>query len=66
MMALFGVGKGKTLYSRFLSPHSHIPSKIGIRDLPRSVRLYSTFGGIWGYSSRWTSWSASSSFSVAN
>ena len=30
----------------FFSPHSHIPSRIGIRDFPRSVRLYSTFGGI--------------------
>ena len=37
-------------YSLFLSPHSHIPSKMGIKDFPRSVRLYSTFGGIWGYS----------------
>ena len=36
------------------SPHVHIWSKIGISDLPRSVRLYSTFGGIWGYSSRCT------------
>ena len=32
--------------SLFLSPHSHIPSKIGMRDLPRCVRLYSTLGGI--------------------
>lgn len=51
-------------YSRFRSPHSHIPSRMGIRDFPLSVRLYSTFGGICGYSSRWTSWSASSSFKV--
>jgi len=29
----------------FLSPHSHIPSKIGMSDFPRSVKLYSTFGG---------------------
>lgn len=29
-----------------LSPHSHIISRIGISDFPRSVRLYSTFGGI--------------------
>ena len=34
--------------SLFLSPHSHIPSKIGMSDFPRSVRLYSTFGGIAG------------------
>lgn len=51
-------------YSLFLSPHSHIPSNIGIKDFPRSVRLYSTFGGICGYSSLWTSWSASNSFKV--
>ena len=38
--------------SRCSSPHSHMPSKIGIRDFPRSVREYSTLGGIWGYSSR--------------
>lgn len=43
---------GGVCYSRFCSPHSHIPSKIGIRDLPRSVRLYSTLGGICGYSLR--------------
>ena len=43
------------LYNLFLSPHSHIPSSIGIRDLPRSVREYSTLGGICGYSSLWTS-----------
>lgn len=49
---------------RFFSPHSHIASKIGIKDFPRSVKLYSTFGGICGYSSRWTSPSASNSFSV--
>lgn len=24
----------------FLSPHSHMPSKIGISDFPRSVKLY--------------------------
>ena len=45
-------------YSRFCSPQSHISSRMGIRDCPRSVRLYSTLGGLWGYSSRWTSWSA--------
>ncbi len=45
-------------------PKPHIWSKMGIKDFPRSVRLYSTLGGIWGYSSRWTSWSASSSLSV--
>ena len=48
----------------FLSPHSHIPSRIGIRDLPRSVRLYSAFGGIWEYSFLCTDWSASNSFKV--
>lgn len=37
---------------RLLSPHSHMESRMGMRDLPRSVRLYSTLGGIWGYSSR--------------
>ena len=40
------------LYSRCFSPHSHIWSRIGMRDFPRSVKLYSTFGGICGYSSR--------------
>ena len=49
---------------RCFSPHSHIMSRMGISDLPRSVRLYSTLGGICGYSSRCTSWSPSSSFSV--
>lgn len=39
------------IYNLFLSPHSHILSRIGIKDLPRSVRLYSTLGGICGYSS---------------
>ena len=39
-------------YCRCLSPHSHIWSRIGMRDFPRSVKLYSTFGGICGYSSR--------------
>lgn len=38
---------GKSL---FLSPHSHMPSNMGMSDFPRSVRLYSTFGGICGYS----------------
>ena len=32
--------------SLFLSPHSHISSNIGMSDFPRSVKLYSTFGGI--------------------
>lgn len=36
--------------SLFLSPHSHMPSNMGMSDFPRSVRLYSTFGGICGYS----------------
>lgn len=30
----------------FLSPHSHIPSRMGMSDFPLSVKLYSTFGGI--------------------
>ena len=51
-------------YILFLSPHSHIPSKIGIKDFPRSVKLYSTFGGICGYSFLCTNWSASNSFKV--
>lgn len=58
-------GLRKRLHSRCRSPHSHISSRMGIRDCPRWVRLYSTLGGIWGYSSRWTSWSASSSFRAA-
>ena len=33
-------------YNLLFSPHSHIPSKMGIKDFPRSVKLYSTFGGI--------------------
>ena len=32
--------------SLFLSPHSHMPSRMGMRDFPLSVRLYSTLGGI--------------------
>lgn len=51
-------------YILFLSPHSHMLSKMGIKDFPRSVRLYSTFGGICGYSFRWTNWSVSRSFRV--
>ena len=51
-------------YNLFWSPHSHMLSKIGIKDCPLFVRLYSTLGVIWGYSSLWTSWSASSSFKV--
>ena len=39
-------------HSLFFSPHSHIPSRMGIKDFPLFVRLYSTFGGICGYSSR--------------
>lgn len=46
-------------YNLFSSPQSHIVSSIGIRDFPRSVRLYSTLGGICGYSSLWTNLSAS-------
>lgn len=34
------------LYVLFLSPHSQSISRIGIRLFPRSVRLYSTLGGI--------------------
>ncbi len=41
--------------SLFFSPQSHISSKRGMRDFPRSVKLYSTLGGIWGYSSLCTS-----------
>jgi len=48
----------------FLSPHSHIPSKIGMSDFPRSVKLYSTFGGIWGYSSLCTRWNCHFVFSI--
>ena len=59
-----GFRRRRTSHRRFFSPQSHIWSRIGIRDLPRGVRLYSTLGGIWGYSSRWISRSASSSFKV--
>ena len=45
------LGQKPAYQSRFLSPHSHIPSRMGISDLPLSVKLYSTLGGIWGYSS---------------
>ncbi len=39
-------------------------SNMGMSDFPRSVRLYSTFGGICGYSFLFTNWSASNSFNV--
>ena len=31
---------------RFSLPHAHIASRMGMSVMPRSVRLYSTFGGI--------------------
>ena len=34
----------------FFSPQMHSWSRTAIRDFPRSLRLYSTFGGICGYS----------------
>lgn len=40
-----------------------MPSSMGISDFPRSDKLYSTLGGICGYSLRKISPSASSSFS---
>ncbi len=42
----------------------HNWSKTTIRDVPLSLRLYSTFGGIWGYSFRMISRSASSWYYV--
>ena len=50
--------------SLFSSPQTHSWSKTAISDLPLSLRLYSTFGGIWGYSFRRISRSASSSFKL--
>ena len=58
------VGKTAFVYRRFLSPHSHIPSRIGIRDLLRSVRPYFAFGGICGYPSLCTNRSDPNSLSV--
>lgn len=40
-------------------------SKIGMSVFPTSVREYSTFGGICGYSTRFTSPSSSSSLRLA-
>ena len=51
-------------YSLCASPQSHISPRMGMRDFPYSERLYSTFGGICGYSFRWIRPSASSSLSV--
>lgn len=45
-------------------PHWHIRSITGIKDLPLSERLYSTLGGICGYSFLMTSLSFSSSFNI--
>ena len=46
------------------SPQIHNWSKITIKDFPLSLRRYSTFGGIWGYSFRIISRSFSSSFKL--
>ncbi len=35
-------------------PHSYIISTMGSKVIPSSVMEYSTFGGISGYTSRWT------------
>ena len=43
-------------------PHWHMASIMGYKDRPLSDRLYSTLGGIWGYSVRITRPSASISF----
>ncbi len=51
-------------HNRFLVPHSHMASRTGMIDLPRSDKLYSTLGGTCGYSLRTISSSASSSLSV--
>ena len=52
---------GLPFYILFSSPQTHNWSRTAIRDLPRSLRLYSTFGGICGYSFLMISRSASSS-----
>lgn len=44
-------------------PQAHNASRIGISDIPSSVREYSTFGGICGYSLRKMTPSASNYFS---
>ena len=49
-------------YSLLFSPQTHNWSRTAIRDLPLSLRLYSTFGGICGYSFLMISRSVSSSF----
>ncbi len=49
---------------RLLSPHSQSAKSIGIRDLPFSVKLYSTLGGSSGYTLRLISPSRSNSFKV--
>lgn len=46
----------------FFSPQMHSWSRTAIRDFPRSLRLYSTFGGICGYSLLIISRSDSNSF----
>lgn len=45
-----------------LAPQIHISSNRGFNDNPFSVNLYSTFGGIWGYSILSIKLSDSSSF----
>ena len=52
------------IYSLFFSPHTHSWSKTAIKDFPLPLRLYSTLGGIWGYSFRMMSRSDSSSFKL--
>lgn len=43
-----------TRSSRWASPQRQSSSSTGMSDKPRSVKLYSTFGGTWGYSTRLT------------
>ncbi len=43
---------GMTCYRRFSFPQVHSWSSTFIREWPRSVNVYSTFGGISGYTSR--------------
>src|SRR5260221_14754662 len=47
--------------SLYVTPQSRISIRIGSKLLPNSVREYSTFGGTWRYTSRWTTPSSSSS-----
>lgn len=49
----------------FSIPHLHMLSMIGSRERPFSEKLYSTFGGICGYSLRMTRPSAAISFNSA-